>query len=132
MSSKTKSKLQLNPISRDKVNLNSQTITTARCVSLQPVCVHEVVAGDSFNVRMQQFNRVDALPVSSFIQFKNRNAAFYVRIVKYGNLMMLLRQVHLMLLVIRILFLRRNRICMKLICFISLLCNMVLFCVLQI
>ena len=79
MATSTKSQLQLNPISRDRVNLNSQTITTARCVSLQPVCVHEIVPGDSFNVNMHQFNRVDALPVSSFIQFKNRTAAFFVK-----------------------------------------------------
>lgn len=79
MASSTKSKLQLNPISRDKVNLNSQTITTARAVSLQPVLVHDIIPGDSFNFSMKQFNRVDALPVSSFVQFKNRCVSFYVK-----------------------------------------------------
>lgn len=79
MSSSTKSKLQLNPISRDRVNLNSQTITTARAVSLQPVLIHDIIPGDSFNFSMKQFNRVDALPVSSFVQFRNRSVAFYVK-----------------------------------------------------
>lgn len=79
MASSTKSKLQLNPISRDRVNLNSQTITTARAVSLQPVLIHDIIPGDSFNFSMKQFNRVDALPVSSFVQFRNRSVAFYVK-----------------------------------------------------
>lgn len=77
--SKTKQMVQVNPVSRSKENLSSQTITTARAISLQPVLVHDILPGDSFNVKMEQFNRVDALPVSSFIQFKNRNVAFYVK-----------------------------------------------------
>lgn len=77
--SKTKQKLQLNRISRDKVNLSSQTITTARACTLHPVLCHEVVPGDHFNVKMEMFNRVDALPVSSFVQFSNKNVAFYVK-----------------------------------------------------
>lgn len=77
--SRTKSQLQLNPISRDKVNLSCQTITTARAITLQPTKVFEVLPGDAMSIKMEQFNRVDGMPVSSFVQFYNRNVAFYVK-----------------------------------------------------
>ena len=77
--SKTKSKIQLNRISRDKCNLSCQTITTARAVTLQPVKVFEVLPGDSMTFKMEMFNRIDGMPVSSFVQFYNRNVAFYVK-----------------------------------------------------
>jgi hypothetical protein len=80
MAQKTgKNQVQLDRTSRDIFRLNSQTITTARAVSMQPVCVYEVLPGDKFNFKMEQFNRVDALPVSAFCSFKNRNVAFYVK-----------------------------------------------------
>lgn len=64
---------------RRQVDLSSQTITSADLFSIQPILSRQVIPHDNFQLNLLQFNRVDALPVPSFVKVKNRVDTFYVK-----------------------------------------------------
>lgn len=64
---------------RSKHNLSAPHFTTTDLFKIQPVFAREVLKGDSFNIKMAQINRVDNLPVSSFVEINNKHDWFYVK-----------------------------------------------------
>lgn len=64
---------------RSRHRLTCQNITTTDVFKFQPVFCREVLKGDRFNIKTAQINRVDALPVSSFVEINNRHDWFYVK-----------------------------------------------------
>lgn len=75
----TKTKIGAPKEKRSKHNLTCTNYTTSDLFKIQPVFSREIIKGDIFDIRTKQINRVDALPVSSFVEIENRHDWFYVK-----------------------------------------------------
>lgn len=75
----TKTKIGAQKEKRSQHNLSCTNITTTDLFKIQPVFAREILKSDKFSIRTAQINRVDALPVSSFVEINNRHDWFYVK-----------------------------------------------------
>ena len=64
---------------RSSHDLSCQSLTTTDLFKIKPVFSRLIIPNDHFNIKTSQINRVDSLPVSSFVNIKNRLAWFYVK-----------------------------------------------------
>lgn len=77
--SATKTKVGAPQSKRSKHNLSNSHITTTDLFKIQPTFCREVFKGDRFDIKMVQINRVDALPVSSFVEIDNKHHWFFAK-----------------------------------------------------
>ena len=67
---------------RSSHDLSCQSLTTTDLFKIKPVFSRLTIPNDHFNIKTSQINRVDSLPVSSFVEIKNRLAWFHVKNVQ--------------------------------------------------
>lgn len=75
----TKTKVGAPGTKRSTHNLSVPFFTTTDLFKIQPTFCREVFKGDRFDIRMLQINRVDALPVSSFVEIDNKHHWYFVK-----------------------------------------------------
>ena len=78
----TKTKIGAPSGKRSTHNLSCQSLTTSDLFKTQPIFCREVFKGDKFDIQMLNLNRVDNLPVSSFVAINNRFHWFYVKMTQ--------------------------------------------------